>query len=1116
MSQNNNNTQTVMQTTETEMQATRNTQLASMENTEIQNNESTNTQNDQSAPKNIGTAVPATNNAAMDVDAENNDMDVEEEPRATNKPANKAGKISENINKGKGKATAKQIAKKAPAATEAEDDDMNVDSEKEDDAPEKTKKNSKTEQTTKGDATTKGKKKALRGKVMRVKKGDVQSMVEGIHEELHKATIGYALMTIHDTTDLGRGPSIITQSINSRALNMKYIKEFGKRVKSEGLHNKMVENAIVVGIRKEWIKLDSVQPIRGGIYDNCVEWIPRHFSNTDHSILFNGNHRMHYMQTNHASRNAFQLYSTAKKELKTCTDAKQKAYLQGTVDRNHTVITTEGVWLVKFVNLAMIEASDDCALLEHHLATNIPLPNLEDSDDDKVAQVLMIMSGLSVEERRTYVKNLLLQLASNTSLYKILKDEGLYTAAMKLFAWRHFKGVGTGVGLSAQHLASWNPLMQQFANHMSWTLRFLSLPLRMPTLGSVDREAAKTEKDQDDLRKSAAELIFQDIEEASTIDMQCDCVSTLYLDAWAKEFVNHVTNANEFHKFASLSQIERTEYTHAMDTYWLRVRAICGQVAKEAPQAGHPDWNKDWAMVVENMERKIDWLRTGLLTDGHGSLDDLPLPNKFVLPAILKLYSNEKISLDNILLEIGTWVDPLMRLVLEQRHTQKAAQSAGLPQTYTNVTSALFDYMGANEVGVREIFSLLVESRNSVLLPAAIWSASLPFSQMKLEADFITPELLAAAKESIRNYKSKIIQHQKQSPCSTRPPPTKFEAPEELKDRKHAKVIDDILHMLQYTALPWERQDILKRPDTAIKYLTLVSRASRDRKRLLATKDGWKLRTRLGDIVKHSAQVNADEMSWWDQIDKQPVDEDRLDQQSMVTKIKGESKGNRMLRIGHVEEIRAKNIAAVKKVADTVLTEHLGLLKPGLVSPSIATALLALQEAMQIQSEKHLAQLENPRENLAGVVFHGTRLAEIEREYSISMPPIATEEAESAFWSPITDTQQLKPITHLEPSKSTDHKALEKELRDRASIAAAMEKLKKEQQKVVLYSRKTQAKMVAKQQVLDNSEEEEDHAIVKKMAEARQARLLARRKAGKSLKSPSKGKNLIVIIDFGD
>ncbi|KIK79504.1 hypothetical protein PAXRUDRAFT_16301 [Paxillus rubicundulus Ve08.2h10] len=71
----------------------------------------------------------------------------------------------EKVDKGKGKATEKRTAKKTPAVTEDKKYNMNMDSEKEDSEPEKTKKDSKTEQKTKGDATTKGKKQTVRGKV---------------------------------------------------------------------------------------------------------------------------------------------------------------------------------------------------------------------------------------------------------------------------------------------------------------------------------------------------------------------------------------------------------------------------------------------------------------------------------------------------------------------------------------------------------------------------------------------------------------------------------------------------------------------------------------------------------------------------------------------------------------------------------------------------------------------------------------------------------------------------------------------------------------------------------------------------------------------------------------
>ncbi|KAF9235998.1 hypothetical protein BU15DRAFT_64366 [Melanogaster broomeanus] len=184
--------------------------LQGIENTEIQNVQSMKTQN-------------ITN-------TENNDMGVDEESHTTKKPAKKARitlhhpnsyKITEKVNKGKGK--------KTPTVTEENEDNMNVDSKKEDSALKKTKK-------TKGDMTTKSKKKAIRGKVastlQHIKKGDIQSMIEKIHKELHEATISYTLMTIHDKIDLNNGLSIITHIINSRSLNIKYVNEFTRWVKS--------------------------------------------------------------------------------------------------------------------------------------------------------------------------------------------------------------------------------------------------------------------------------------------------------------------------------------------------------------------------------------------------------------------------------------------------------------------------------------------------------------------------------------------------------------------------------------------------------------------------------------------------------------------------------------------------------------------------------------------------------------------------------------------------------------------------------------------------------------------------------------------------------------------
>jgi hypothetical protein len=67
-------------------------------------------------------------------------------------------------------------------------------------------------------------------------------------------------------------------------------------VTHKGLQNKKGENTIIVGVQQEWVNLMTLQPMHEGMYTNMVIWTKAHFP-TKHSILFNGNHHQHYMNT---------------------------------------------------------------------------------------------------------------------------------------------------------------------------------------------------------------------------------------------------------------------------------------------------------------------------------------------------------------------------------------------------------------------------------------------------------------------------------------------------------------------------------------------------------------------------------------------------------------------------------------------------------------------------------------------------------------------------------------------------------------------------------------------------------------------------------------------------
>ena len=134
---------------------------------------------------------------------------------------------------------------------------------------------------------------------------------------------------------------------------------------------------------------------------------------------------------------------------------------------------------------------------------------MEDTDDVKISQVLLMMLSMPAQQCGTDVCNLCAQLTASSHLYKILKDKHIYVPAMKLMAWKHFWGMTSGAGITVHHLIGWMPvyggvslihhqhhpalrsflfkLMKKFATHMTWMLVFLSLPLEVVSIARISR-----------------------------------------------------------------------------------------------------------------------------------------------------------------------------------------------------------------------------------------------------------------------------------------------------------------------------------------------------------------------------------------------------------------------------------------------------------------------------------------------------------------------------------------------------------------------------------------------------------------------------------------------------
>ena len=192
--------------------------------------------------------------------------------------------------------------------------------------------------------------------------------------------------------------------------------------------------------------------------------------------------------------------------------------------------------------------------------------------------------------------------------------------------------------------------MKKFATHMTWVLVFLSFPLEVVSMTSVEREAASKNVTADSLLEASAKIILDDMTKVDKNDMECHCLDTHYLNTWTEYFIDIISRPDHFEKFGSKDMVEKKEYTEAMEIYWKCVKTHCVSLAQNPPK----DIDPESETVIKYMVNKIEWLRSGRLTaTGPKFLTSLPLPNKFLLSDILKLYSNTKFQLDTVIIDVS-------------------------------------------------------------------------------------------------------------------------------------------------------------------------------------------------------------------------------------------------------------------------------------------------------------------------------------------------------------------------------------------------------------------------------------------------------------------------------
>lgn len=308
-------------------------------------------------------------------------------------------------------------------------------------------------------------------------------MHEDIQKDLARMTLGYGLMCVLDDTDNHQGPTLVRRSINKRDINLEFMeKVFMPEVKRVGLQNTIAVNAILVGVEKNWIDMDSLQPIHDGVYTNRAKWTESGSEEPERkSTLFNGNHRCHLMRQDVPRMQAYTQYHNAIKELaknpqspvlvRSLKEAKSKAL---------NIIEKEGTWLVRFIDMGEesclsrrrfmqaadrpqttgeLKSSQDHLLIRHHICQNRALVSHNDTDNDEFVQMLTTLGEIEPEDFENYLKSLLVKLSSSRSerIVSLIRDRKTLRIAINLYKWaslRSRKGVGS---LSARYFSDRNP-----------------------------------------------------------------------------------------------------------------------------------------------------------------------------------------------------------------------------------------------------------------------------------------------------------------------------------------------------------------------------------------------------------------------------------------------------------------------------------------------------------------------------------------------------------------------------------------------------------------------------------------------------------------------------------
>jgi hypothetical protein len=170
-------------------------------------------------------------------------------------------------------------------------------------------------------------------------------------DTLAESRLGWGLVFVADDTNLGNGPRLNCQNFNPRPVDPRLIQEMRRNAESEGLANRVADQAIQIGVRRNYISKGLDPERRPTIYTNHIEWTDLAKSPNSTIELIDGNHHVSYMQ----EKDAKQVFLLAeyKQDMPHENTPRLRSNLEKRMSKLEELLTTDGIWLAEIFDLGM-------------------------------------------------------------------------------------------------------------------------------------------------------------------------------------------------------------------------------------------------------------------------------------------------------------------------------------------------------------------------------------------------------------------------------------------------------------------------------------------------------------------------------------------------------------------------------------------------------------------------------------------------------------------------------------------------------------------------------------------------------------------------------------------